>query len=167
MNVRPARVKDAGGIAGVHVRTWQSAYLGIVPDAYLRALSIDARTASWQANLTAASPEVWVAEKHAEVVGWIAFGKSRDADASADTGEVEALYVLPAYWSTGVGRTLWEKAYLRLQARGFRRATLWVLADNARAIRFYSAAGFAPSLERAIEIGGKSLLEVRYEVPIG
>jgi len=59
---------------------------------------------------------------------------------------------------------LWERAYLRLQARGFSRVTLWVLADNARAIRFYCAAGFAPSLERAIEIGGKRLLEVRYEL---
>ena len=167
MNVRAARVDDAAGIASVHVRTWQAAYRGIVSDAYLRTLSIDERTKSWRANLIAASPEVWVAEEQAEVVGWIAFGTSRDADAGAGTGEVEALYVLPEYWSTGVGRTLWERAYLRLQARGFRRATLWVLADNARAIRFYSAAGFAPSLERAIGIGGQSLPEVRYEVPIG
>jgi ribosomal protein S18 acetylase RimI-like enzyme len=167
MNVRPAHVDDAKGIAYVHVRAWRTAYRDIVPADYLASLSVEKRTTSWRDHLAKASPEIWVAEELPEVVGWVAFGSSRDTDAEQDTGEVEALYVLPEYWSTGTGRALWQKARARLKERGFRRATLWVLAENSRAIGFYGAAGFAPTLNRSIEIGGKVLSEVRYEVPIG
>jgi hypothetical protein len=38
--VRPATPDDADAIASVHVRSWQAAYRGIVPDAMLDALSI-------------------------------------------------------------------------------------------------------------------------------
>ena len=166
MNVRPAQLHDARGIADVHVRSWQAAYRGIVPDEHLNSLSIDAREMSWRRQLNAESPEVWVAEVRSEVVGWVSFGASRDDDAAAGVGEVEAIYVLAEHWSTGAGRALWLKARQRLSERGFERVTLWVLADNSRAIRFYRAAGFAPSLTRVVEIGGKNLNEIRYEVRI-
>ncbi len=166
MNIRPAHVDDAGAIASVHVRTWQRAYRGIVPDGYLDSLSVERREISWREALARATSEVWVAEAAAGPVGWIAFGGCRDADASADTGEVEALYVLPDYWSTGTGRELWLRARSRLRERGFGRVTLWVLSDNARAVRFYVAAGFAAAMQRNIEIGGAVLAEIRYELPI-
>ena len=49
---------------------------------------------------------------------------------------------------------------------GYSRATLWVLAANARAIRFYERAGFTldANSETIIDIGGQSFPEVRYEV---
>ncbi|HZF32073.1 MAG TPA: GNAT family N-acetyltransferase [Gammaproteobacteria bacterium] len=166
MKVRPGQVEDALGIATVHVRGWQAAYPSIVPAHDLSSLSID-EAVSWRAELASAPPEIWVAEESEGVIGWIAFGPSRDADAAADTGEVEAVYVSPEHWSTGTGRALWLTARRRLQESGFRRATLWVLADNERAIRFYRAAGFAPSVERSVEIAGKALAEIRYEMPLG
>jgi ribosomal protein S18 acetylase RimI-like enzyme len=166
MQIRPAQPDDAPGIATVHVRTWQRAYRGIVPDAYLDGLSVQRRQEQWREALVNGSTEVWVAESGLDVIGWIAFGAARDADAASGTGELQALYVLPEHWSSGVGRALWLTARARLAERRFARATLWVLRDNARAIRFYVAAGFAPALDKAITIGGKELIEVRYEAPI-
>lgn len=169
MKIRPAHVDDAESIANIHVRGWQAAYRGIVPDAHLDSLSIKDRATSWRAYLQtpSPSPEIWVADAAAQVIGWASLGKSRDDDAPAGTGELNAIYVLPAYWSAGVGRALWLMARKRLAELGFLRVTLWVLADNGRAIRFYRAAGFSPGSERNMEIGGKVLREVRYETPIG
>jgi ribosomal protein S18 acetylase RimI-like enzyme len=167
VKIRPAGIADAAAIATVHVRTWQQCYRGIVPDDYLDGLSIQRREEQWREALASGTTEVWVAESSTGVVGWIAFDASRDPDAEPSTGELQAVYVSPERWSSGIGRELWLKARARLAERGFARATLWVLRDNARAIRFYREAGFGPSLEKPITIGGNELIEVRYEVALG
>jgi hypothetical protein len=45
---------------------------------------------------------------------------------------------------------------------GYVRVVLWVLADNARARRFYDKAGFAPDGGTNILAGLGGVLEVRY-----
>ena len=49
------------------------------------------------------------------------------------------------------------------QEQGYRSVTLWVIRDNARAIRFYQRAGFAIEAESAkeFELGGTQITEVR------
>jgi hypothetical protein len=49
--VRPATPADAGGIATVQVRAWRAAYQRILSDAFLRSLSIPARTTRWDTVL--------------------------------------------------------------------------------------------------------------------
>ena len=151
------------------MRTWRAAYVDIVPQPYLDGLSVDKRETALREGLARGKPEMWVAVNDAQVIGWIAFGPSRDADALPAMGEVEALYVLPEHWSTGVGRELWHAAAARLIERGFPALTLWVLEDNARAIRFYTATGLKPNptTRKTISIGGKALAEVRYETSAG
>jgi L-amino acid N-acyltransferase YncA len=169
MNIRPAIESDARTVASVHVHTWQSAYRGIVPDSYLNSLSIDRRESFWRIALQKGMPELWVAETDSQVIGWSSFGASRDEDAKAHTGELEALYLLPQYWQTGTGRALWLVTRRRLIERGFTTATAWVLTANIRAIRFYAAAGFAPNpaSEKEINVGGRALREIRYETDLG
>ncbi len=58
--------------------------------------------------------------------------------------ELYALYVRPAWWSTGTGRTLMQRVLAKSAGAGFPSITLWVLRDNRRARRFYERAGFAP-----------------------
>jgi ribosomal protein S18 acetylase RimI-like enzyme len=170
MLIRRALKSDAFGIATVHVRTWQAAYRGIVPDAYLDSLSIDARAQTWRKALACDKPqEVWVATLASEVAGWVAFGPARDGRSTPGTGELEAIYVSAQYWGSGVGRELWLTARSRLAEQGFTMATLWVLLENTRAIRFYRAAGFVPNREseKQIIVGGRALMEIRYEIALG
>jgi GNAT superfamily N-acetyltransferase len=77
-------------------------------------------------------------------------------------GELYALYVTPAWWSAGAGRALMERVLTALGAESYRRAVLWVLADNARARRFYERAGFAPDGAANTLAGLGGVLEVRY-----
>ena len=54
--IRPAIPADARPIAEVHVRTWQEAYRGIVPDAVLDALDVDDRERRWKHEWLATPP---------------------------------------------------------------------------------------------------------------
>ena len=47
MIIQDAELRDARGIAEVHVRSWQAAYVGIVPDEDLARLSVDQREQFW------------------------------------------------------------------------------------------------------------------------
>ena len=169
MNIRLADASDARAIAEVHVHTWQAAYRGIVPQDYLDAMSVDKREIIWRESIARKAPELWVAQSQSAITGWVAFDRSRDADARPAVGEVQAIYVAPDHWSTGTGRELWQLARARLLERGFTSVTLWVLEENERATRFYRAAGFTANLatRKNLVIGGKALAELRYERVLG
>lgn len=163
VTIRFAQPQDALDIATIHVEAWQAAYRGIVPDEFLRALSIEQRHSVWQENLEAGESLTWIAEDGDTALGWISAGRSRDADARQSTGEIWAVYVGPQHWSKGVGRALCATAEQELRTQGFAEVTLWVLKENERALRFYISNGFIldTDAERIIQRGGKTLGEVR------
>ena len=143
--IREATAADARAIAAVHVRSWQAAYRGELPDAYLDGLSVDERESQWIERLRASRSDggTLVAEEDGRVIGFAGFGPTRDEDAPAATGEVYAIYLLPEWFGRGIGRELFARANERLRELGYVRATLWVLATNARSRRFYERAGWA------------------------
>jgi ribosomal protein S18 acetylase RimI-like enzyme len=163
MVIRQARVEDARAIAAIHVHSWQVAYQGIVPSAFLGSLSVEQRENVWRQNLEQGTSETWVAEEGSQVLGWINAAWSRDSDAVPTTGEIWAIYVDPPYWRRGVGRHLWREAEGHLDASGFSELTLWVLKENRHAIAFYESIGLViePGSEKAITLGGAELLEIR------
>ena len=144
MRIEAAALEDCRAVAEVHVASWQQAYAGVVPSEYLAGLSVAAREASWQEAARTGSPSVLVARSEGKVIGFVAYGPSRDQDAPANCAEVWALYVLSSSWSAGVGRSLWLAALERLRLVSTSRVTLWVLSKNERGRRFYTAAGFVP-----------------------
>ena len=163
MRVEAATSEDSLAIAELHVASWRAAYAGIVSASYLAALSVEQREASWKKQLLEGSPQILVAREGRSLVGFASFGACRDAQAPASFGEVWALYVSPSHWSAGVGRTLWLAALTSLVDRGFTVVTLWVLALNERAMRFYETAGFAVERgsEKLFTLGSQELAEVR------
>ena len=56
---------------------------------------------------------------------------------------LDGLYVLPEWWSRGVGRALHDEVLDRLRTEGCERCHLWVLEDNDRARQFYERLGWA------------------------
>jgi GNAT superfamily N-acetyltransferase len=102
------------------------------------------------------------------VVGWASFGAYRGEDTGAQTGELYALYVRPDRIGAGIGRALIAEVVRRSAELGRVRMALWVLTDNARARRFYAAAGFSPDGATMTELyGGTPVEEVRYTRPLG
>jgi GNAT superfamily N-acetyltransferase len=142
-SIRDARAEDAVEVAGVHIRAWQEAYRGLLPDEYLDGLRVEERAARY--SLGSSDPDsphtILAVEDDGTIAAFASLGSSRDEDAP-DAGEVYALYVDPPRWGTGVGRLLMAEAKTRLRARGFHEAILWVLFGNAAAARFYRADGW-------------------------
>ena len=164
MRIEPATIQDCRAIAEVHVRSWQHAYRHILPSEFLASLSVEQREGMWRECLTAGKPHLLVARDGEGIVGFIAFGPSRDEGATQCCAEVWAIYLAPSSWSQGVGRMLWLAAMEQLLAQGYRTFSLWVIAGNERAIRFYLAVGFKPEPQSVKEftLGGAQLHEVRY-----
>lgn len=162
-DLRRATDADAAAVASMHVHAWQVAYRGIVPDDFLDGLDVAARAARYTFDRSApGDPETWIAVDGNEVAGMVSLGPSRDDDLPG-LGEVYALYVAPDRWRSGAGSALMACAERLLVGAGFAKACLWVLVDNARARRFYEAAGWkTDGAAKTIEIGGRELAEVRY-----
>jgi len=164
MYVQAATQEDCRAIAEVHVESWQHAYSGILPDEYLASLSVAEREAMWRRMVERQPSQLLLVRSAGQVVGFAAIGTSRDEDAPPDRAEVWAIYVKPDFWSTGAGLQLWVAALQRIQAEGYKSVSLWVIAGNERAIRFYERAGFVaePESRKQFELGGVVLEEVRY-----
>lgn len=163
LQVRCATAADAAAIAQVHVLSWQHAYRALLPQTFLDGLSIASREALWARNLASGLGTVLVAQRQQDVVGFAAFGARRDAGAAFEEHELWAIYLAPAHWRQGAGRRLWAECLHRMVADGALSISVWVLAGNAPARRFYEALEFRPACdERALEIGGASVSELRY-----
>lgn len=165
--IRPARADDAGGIGSIHVRAWRAAYAHLMPADYLAALDERDWADRHRARTIAPEPGTarWVAEHEGVVVGFLVAGPSRDPF-EPDAAEIYAIYVDPDRARRGVGKALLSHAVERLRQAGPRRATLWVLRDNADARRFYEAMGWrADGSEKSFALPGREdveLREVRY-----
>ena len=167
MDIRPARMTDVAEIAAVHVRSWQAAYRGLLPQAYLDGLDPGQRTGQWERVLSTAD---WsrggtlVADAGERLSGFVSYGPARDDDAdSGQAGEIYAIYLLPAAWDEGTGRQLMAAALGRLGEAGFGQVILWVLDSNVRARRFYEAGGWhADGPVKQDDSFGIPLTEVRY-----
>jgi ribosomal protein S18 acetylase RimI-like enzyme len=164
MNIRPALVADAGAIAAVHVRSWQAAYAQILSADYLASLSVAERARRWAEILQASESATLVAMAEGSVLGFVSFAHSRDQAAPPKRAEIWSLYASPEAWDHGVGRGLLASALASLQAQGFSETSLWVLSGNARAIRFYGAAGFkaVPGSQRLFTLGGTAVEETQF-----
>lgn len=159
--VRGAEERDVAAIAGVHVRAWRAAYRGLVRDAVLDNLSVAERERMW-AGLVPSRDDAHVtivAEIDGAVVGFCSVAApSRDPDAPKGTAEIPAIYVEPDRRRGGVGAALMDAALVALEATGWRRVTLWVVATNANAKAFYARFGFLPDgASQAVEDLGANL----------
>jgi len=118
--IRAGSAADAAQIAEVQRDSWFGAYAGIIADEIIdRVTALDGgarvrqsfRTRPWQ-RMIVATPD----DEQAGVVGYASFGPETDVlgapwphPLSTDgeerrVAELYALYVRPAWWSTGTGR---------------------------------------------------------------
>ena len=163
MVIRAAQPTDAAAIAKVHVESWRSTYKGIVPDAFLAALSYEQRTDMWRNILSQSPPTsfVYVAEDPSgQVIGFAAGGPERGGDPD-HTGELYAIYLLEAYQRHGLGRHLTSTLVQRLVQAGMLSLLLWVLAANP-CRGFYEVLGGRRLYDKQVIIGGAPLVEVAY-----
>ncbi|QNI30985.1 GNAT family N-acetyltransferase [Alloacidobacterium dinghuense] len=163
MLIRLAEPADAMAVARVHVRSWQVAYKGLMPQGYLDQLRPEERAARYTfGSLDPNSPTTVVAVENTQIYGFATVALARDQDVPG-SGELYALYVDPEWWGRGVGAQLMSAARNRLLDLGFQQAVLWALKGNSRAERFYAADQWKPDgMQRTDTVWGVVVDEVRY-----
>ncbi len=171
MLIRRATPGDVIAVATVHVRSWQAAYRGLMPDEVLDGLSVERRADMWRSILQTglAGHVVLVAETDGArqggdaLCGFVHVGPARDADLGLDTAELSSIYLLPEAWGCGSGRALMAGAVEAMREAGYASAVLWVLVGNERARRFYEIAGWScDGTEKSERFGSATLTETRY-----
>ncbi|MFJ8577036.1 GNAT family N-acetyltransferase [Micromonospora sp. NPDC093277] len=168
VTLRPATTADLMAIGALHQRSRVTAYSSFLPAAALARPTPEELGRYWVERLTweGADHRMTVAERDGRLAGFSYLGPD-DAD-DPETGLLNAIHLEPTERGRGSGRTLMVDALAAMRARGWSRAVLWVLEENASARRFYERGGWAPTGERRDEHIGSALVpQLRYARPIG
>lgn len=164
MEIRRARLDDGPGIALVHVRSWQTTYQGIIPQAYLDGLDVEKR-AAWWGNLLQQAEALrhsnWVAVDETDGVVGFANGGPPQVTEEGYTSELYAIYLLQSAQGQGIGRQLVERVAQDLWDAGHRTMLVGVLAENPSRL-FYERLGAKLLRAVPLERGGKALIERYY-----
>lgn len=163
--LRDATPADAQAVARVHVRTWQTAYRGLLPDEYLDGMRAEDRAKRCTFGIRdPAGPHTLVAVDGSELIGFATVSADRE---DARAGELCALHVDPSRWGQRVGLALIKAARANLVDRRFLEARLWLLVGNVRAERFYRLDGWEPDGRRRSDvIWGVSVDELGFSRPL-
>jgi ribosomal protein S18 acetylase RimI-like enzyme len=161
--IRRATPGDARAIAEVRVEAWRRTYRGMIPDAYLDAMRVEASEAHWQRILGAApaTAAIFVGTADTAVTGFAAGLLLAEPRFGLDA-ELTALYVLPAHQRTGIGHGLVREVVAALCAAGATGLLTWVIAQNRGARKFYEGLGAELLAEQPFEWDGMDLVEAGY-----
>ena len=167
-NLRSATPADASAIASVHLRSWQTAYRGIFPDAFLDGMmdALATRTERWRTGLEHPIPadsRTYLLEiPGGGVAGFVACGSAREAHAGYP-GELYTIYLLAEHRGQGLGRVLFTACRAYLASLGYQCFYLWVV-DRNPTCGFYRALGgtVIPELTKQATIGGTAVTEIAF-----
>jgi GNAT superfamily N-acetyltransferase len=148
--VRPAEAEDAEGFTRAYEASWD-ATIGVIVGRPLQELAPFEKRVEGARTSFAQFPAgagAWVAEASGEIVGV----------AVRVGSELRSLYVVPDAWGTGAGQSFVAPPLAPPRPEAHAEATLWVVAANPRARRFYEREGWEPTGEtRDSELGPPEL----------
>jgi GNAT superfamily N-acetyltransferase len=164
LQIRRATLNDAAGIAQVKLRTWRSAYAGLIPQHVLDRMDHADELERWQRNLRRQQGVTFVAVSVGQVLGYGMAGPARGDYPPCDA-ELFALYVLHTQQRQGIGKKLVTACADYLLHQGHNALLIWVLTQNAPGRAFYEALGGQAIYTQSFSLGGVSLQEAGYVWP--
>jgi GNAT superfamily N-acetyltransferase len=151
--IRKAVIGEEKHIVSVIVRTWKSAYRGIIDDAYLDSLEENNQRKLERVRNDIINGGAFVALIEETIIGAATFGASRN-ERYKNHGELVALYILPEYEKQGIGAALINAVRTDLTGKGYKAMLIDCLSENS-ACFFYRKMGGKLSETSEIEIGGR------------
>jgi len=163
IEIRPATTADARAIAQVRIDSWRTTYRGLIPDAYLDGMELDASVAIWDRVLGAATTTavVFVATRDGEVVGFAAGNALKEPKHGADA-ELTAVYLRRDVQRAGIGHRLVGAVVDAMRTRGATAMVVWTIAGNKGARAFYEQLGGDLVVEQPFAWDGMDLVEAGY-----
>lgn len=169
LTIRPAAPNDAQEVARIRVLGWRFAYQGLVPQGYLDSLNVAEDTERMHGYLSqlpqnlppnksapglnsgdSGKRSFMLATRGDAVLGFCHFSAApnnadrleRATPGGEMVGRLHSLYIDPGALGQGIGHTLMSQALSTFTAWGCKRAHLWVLEGNSRAVSFYERQGW-------------------------
>lgn len=135
--IRHPRMDEAKEIAAVHIKSWEQAYAGQLPERFWDESAYEQRVESWREMLAnpAHRARTRVVESAGDIVGFAQIGPPREDDIEVEH-ELYAIYLLEEHQGTGAAEELISELL------NDKSASLWVFKDNPRAQAFYRKYGF-------------------------
>lgn len=136
MQIRPATAADVRAMARVYVDTWKATYRGILPDAYLDAMTVEETAFALKREMQGAGVSTFVSElEGGQLVGLSTGGIDRRRD-HIYGAEIFSLYVQPACQRRGIGLKLVTRLVEHMNRLGIFALKVQVLGANPYR-RFY------------------------------
>jgi len=161
--IRRAITGDARAIAAVRIDAWRTTYAGMVPAAYLAAMSVDDNAAQWH-RILAAGPNmtsIFVADDGGEIAGF-ACGNMLPEQKHGFDAELTAIYLRRDRQRAGLGRRLVAAVAAAQREHGATGLLTWVFAANRNARAFYQRLGGELVVEQPFQWDGLELVEAGY-----
>ena len=134
MNIRQARVEDAGALASI-TNT-------IIRETLVTFTTNERSAESVVADINARGPSFLVAEHEGEVVGFATYGPFRSGPGYAQCRE-HSIQLVPEVRGSGLGRLLMAKLQEAAQAERVHVLIAGISSANPAAVAFHAALGFA------------------------
>jgi ribosomal protein S18 acetylase RimI-like enzyme len=147
-----ATVADAYEIALFHTECWKEAYQGIVPQDYLKRVTVEDRELRWRDRLVSGVRRTALAPSQGGILGVASWGRTNLSD--LPPLELMSLYVDAHVRGDGTASSL------LLFALGKEQAHLLVFESNHRAHSFYRKYGFEFDGHREVD-PDTGVMEVR------
>jgi ribosomal protein S18 acetylase RimI-like enzyme len=165
IKIRNVKESDIKSIATIHLECWKKAYAGILPENYLRSLSLASFEKRWTNGMSVNNDVVRLVVLEKSIpIGFIVGLENRTPEkCPVATGEIWAIYVHPDHWEKGAGKLLFREFQEVMKAKGYKKLFLWVLEKNERGRAFYEALGgelYPATLD--LDINGEKFAEVAY-----
>lgn len=160
MTIRNAEKEDVRQIAEILVEDWQTAYRGIIDDAFLDSMSADQR---YEIEVKRYQKYVVAADGNA-ILGyaWLEMTDDEAADC-----EVIALYVRYSKRNCGIGKRLLQYAMRYFRQAGKKTMIVWCLKGNDEARKFYEKAGGKAFRTGSHNWGGREYDMISYLYDLG
>lgn len=163
MLIREYKKEDLDAISKIHIDTWNSTYMDIVPDEYLKSKTYENQKKKWSDRLFCnidTKEFMFVAENDkGDVVGF-STGSLNDLDGVFDS-RLYTLYILKDYQNKGLGKLLMKAVALKLKELGAKNMVLSAFAEN-KSCNFYEHLGGKLGKKTVVNIMGTDLIEVDY-----
>jgi len=163
ITLRRATVDDAEAIAKTRVDGWRASYRGLVPDAYLESMEVQASRALWEKVLSVDAPTaiVVVAAHEADVIGFAAGNMLAEPKQGLEA-ELTGIYVRREFQRAGIGHRLLGAVVAALREHRPNGLIVWVLAGNKPARAFCEQLDAELLVEQTFQWDGMDLVEAAF-----
>ena len=160
--IRSAILEDCPGIAKTQVDSYRTAYVGLLPAAYLEHFTYPEQEQDWVEILSSNMQAILLValSEEKQVAGYILASAKPDIFPGYDS-EIIALHVQPPFQRKGIGRALISNATESLIARGCKSVMLWTLKGN-KTHQWYEKLNGKWLAEKSDQIDGSAFTEIAY-----